>query len=75
MNSKYMHIYSSLQPSYTEPVFVNLLSPGIDSQPGGPVLQPARLQRLVESIPWNRFLSSFNVYKFGLSTEAEFMNV
>jgi hypothetical protein len=41
-----------------EPVFVNLLrSLGIDSQPGGPVLQPylsyrpARLHRLTESIP------------------------
>jgi hypothetical protein len=41
----------------TEPVFVNLIwSPGIDSQPGGPVRQPyftyrpARLNRLVESI-------------------------
>ncbi len=41
-----------------EPVFVNLVrSPGIDSQPGGPVRQPyltnrpARQQRLAESIP------------------------
>jgi hypothetical protein len=41
-----------------EPVFVDLLrSPGIDSQPGGPVRQPyltyrpARLYRLAESIP------------------------
>ncbi len=29
---------------------------------------PARLHRLLESIPWNRFLGSLNVYKFGLST-------
>ncbi len=56
-----------------EPKFVNLLrSPGIDSQPGGPVRQPyltyrpARLHRLAESIPWNRFLGFFNVYKYGL---------
>ncbi len=42
---------------YREPVFVSLLwSPGIDSQPGGPVRQPylsyrpARLYRLAESI-------------------------
>jgi hypothetical protein len=41
-----------------EPVFVNLeRSPGIDSQPGGPVRQaylsyrPARLHRQAESIP------------------------
>ncbi len=41
-----------------ELVFANLLrSPGIDSQPGGPVLPPflsyqlARLHRLAESIP------------------------
>ena len=40
----------------TEPVFVNLLrSPGIDSQPGG-----------VD--PWNRFLGSINVNKYGLCT-------
>jgi hypothetical protein len=48
-----------------QPVFVNLLSsPGNDSQPDGPVHQPylthlhARLHRLAESIPWNRFLKS-----------------
>ena len=58
----------------SEPVFVNLLrSPGIHSQPTGPVRQPylsyrpARLQRLPESIPRNRFLGSINVYKYGLS--------
>ncbi len=39
-----------------------LRSHGIDSQPGGQVRQayltnrPARLHRLAESIPWNRFL-------------------
>jgi len=56
-----------------EPVFVNLLrSPGIDFQPGGSVWQPyltyrlARIHRLAELIPWNRFLGSLNVYKFGL---------
>ncbi len=41
--------------------------PGIDSQPGGPVRQPyllyrlARLQKLAESIPRNRFLDSLKV--------------
>ncbi len=42
----------------SEPIFVSLLrSPGIDSQPGGPVRQPflmyrpARLNSLAESIP------------------------
>jgi hypothetical protein len=46
-----------LQNSQSEPKFVNLLkSPGIDSQPGGPVRQPYltsgfRLHRLEESIP------------------------
>jgi hypothetical protein len=46
----------SRQLSYAEPVFVDLLrSPGIDSQPDGPVRQPcssyrpARLHRLAES--------------------------
>ncbi len=46
---------------------------GIDSQPGGgPVRQPyktyrlARLHRLAESVPWDRFLGSLSVYKFGL---------
>ncbi len=28
--------------------------------------RPATLHRLAESIPWNRFLGSVNVYKFGL---------
>jgi hypothetical protein len=57
----------------TEPVFVNLLrSPGIDSQPGGPVGQPyllywpAKLHGLTESIYRNRFPGSLNVYKYGL---------
>jgi hypothetical protein len=56
-----------------EPVFVNLSrSPGIDSQPRGPVARPvrqpyrtglARLHRLAESV--TRFLGSLNVYKYG----------
>ncbi len=56
-----------------EPVFVN---PGIDSQPGGlqrqPYLtyRPAGLHGLAESIPWNRFLISLNVYKQGLWLDA-----
>ncbi len=57
-----------------EPEFVNLLrSPGIGFQPGRRPLRqpyltyrPAKLHRLAESIPWNRFLGSLNVYKFGL---------
>ncbi len=60
------------------PLFENLLrSPGIDSQPVGPVrqpymsYQPARLHRLAESISWNRFLGSRNVYKFGLCTSCK----
>jgi hypothetical protein len=59
--------------NHPESVFVNILrSPGIDSQLGGQVEQPylsyrsARLPRLAESIPRNRFLSSVNVYKYGL---------
>ena len=58
-----------------EPVFVDLLrSPEIDSQPGRLVRQPflayrpARLHRLVKSIPRIRFLGSINVYKYGLRT-------
>jgi hypothetical protein len=60
-------------PSWLEPVSVNLYrSPGIDSQPGGPVqkpyltYRPARLHRLAESVSWNRFLGSLNINKFGL---------
>ena len=59
--------------SKAEHEFVNLLrSRGIDSQPGGPALQPYlthrpdRLHMLAESIPWKRFLGSLNVNKFGL---------
>jgi hypothetical protein len=43
--------------------------PGIDSQPGRPVRKPyllywlARIQRLAELIPQNRFLGSLNFYK------------
>jgi hypothetical protein len=58
---------------YRARIFVNFLwSPGIDSQPGGPVRQPyltyrpARLHRLAKSISWNRFLGSLNVYKYGI---------
>jgi hypothetical protein len=51
----------------------SLRSPGIDSQPGRPVRQPylayqhVRINRLAESIPWNRILGSLNVYKIGIS--------
>jgi hypothetical protein len=63
-------------PYRTEAVFVDLLRRlGIYSQPGEPARQPyfsyrpARLYRLVKTIPRNRFLSSINVYKYGLSFE------
>jgi hypothetical protein len=60
---------------HTEPLLVNLLrSPGIGSQQwwagiGQPFLtyRPPRLHRLAESIPWNRFRGSLNIYKVGLS--------
>jgi hypothetical protein len=35
-------------------------------------VRPARLHRLAESIPWNQFLGSLNVYTFGLSMEGFF---
>jgi hypothetical protein len=61
-----------------ETVFVNLLrSPGINSQPDGPVQQPylsyrpAMLHRQVESNPRNRFLVSLNVYKYGLRSRID----
>ncbi len=68
--------------SSSEPVFVNLLrSPGINSQPGGPLRQPyltyrpVRLHSLAESINWNRFLGSLNDYKYGLCmhTQSDFV--
>jgi hypothetical protein len=46
--------------------------PRIDFQPDGSVRQPyflyrsARLHRIAESTPRNRFLGSLNVYKYGL---------
>jgi hypothetical protein len=53
-----------------ESVFVNLLrSPGIDSQPGGPVRQPFmtyRPVRLAEFDSLESILGSLNVYKYGL---------
>ncbi len=46
-----------------------LRSPGIDSNESilPAHILTARLHRLAESIPWNPFLGSLNVYKFGLS--------
>ncbi len=42
---------------------------GVRNQVGiGLSYRPARLHRPAESIPWNRFLGSLNVYKFGLWT-------
>ncbi len=56
----------------SEPKFEKLLrSPGIDSQSGRPLRQPyltyrpTRSHKMAESIPWNQFLGSLNVYKFG----------
>ncbi len=67
------------QSTASEPEFLNLLrSPGIDSQHGGPVRQlylthrPARLHRLAESVPCNRFLGSLNGYKFGLTSVVKY---
>jgi hypothetical protein len=64
------------------PVFVNFLrSPGIDSQPGGSVRQLFVVPRPPGYIGWqNRFLSSLNVYKYGLrirpvTLAPEFTNV
>ncbi len=58
---------------FSEPEFVNLLrSPWIDSQPSL-TYRPDRLHRLAESIPWNRFLCSLNVYKYGFWQEV--MNI
>jgi hypothetical protein len=63
----------------TEPVFVVLSkSPGINSQPAGPVprqlylsYQPARLHTVSwrKSIPGDLFLGSINLYKYGLCSE------
>jgi hypothetical protein len=68
-----IYFSQAVNPQQPEPVFVNLLgSPGIDSQPGGPVRQPyllylpAMLHRLAESNPRNRFLVSLNFYKYAL---------
>jgi hypothetical protein len=72
MYTKICTVYS-VHCTGSEPVFVILLrSPGIDSKPGGLVLQPylmyrpARLHsmivhRLAESIPWNRFLKRLQI--------------
>jgi hypothetical protein len=83
---RYEHPYmpeSTISPSQGRRIWLQVLrararickpfmSPGINSQSGGPVRQayltyrPARLLRMAESIPWNRFLGSLNVYKYGL---------
>ncbi len=47
-----------------EPVFVVLL--GAQESISTLSYWPARLHRLAESIPRNRFLGSINVYKYGL---------
>ncbi len=64
--------------NYPEPVFLNLFMESRNQYParrsGTTVLfddspiwrRPARLHRLAESILWNRFLGSLNVYKYGL---------
>jgi hypothetical protein len=59
-------LYLVLCAQESEPLLVNVLrSPGIHSQPGGPVgkpyllYQPARLYGLAESIPRSRFLRRY----------------
>jgi hypothetical protein len=37
-------------------------------------VQAFSLQRLAESIPWNQFLGSLNVYKFGLDPPSSLYN-
>ncbi len=55
--------------------------PGIDSQAVGPVrspyltYRPARLNRPTDSILWNRFLGSLNVYKFGLWKDTDLRSI
>ncbi len=63
---------------YSELVLVDLSwSPGIDSQPGRPVLQhflkywPTRLHRLAEFNPRNRLLGSINVYSTQIGAQTE----
>ncbi len=61
--------------NWPEPVFVFVTlvrSTGIDSHATGPLRQPPIWRTgppgyMAESIPWNRFLRSLNIYKFGLS--------
>jgi hypothetical protein len=74
-----MYFLAGLLP---EPLFVNLFSSArIDSQPCGPVRQPclsdraARLQRLAESMPRNRFLGSINIYKYGVLVRDRYYSV
>ncbi len=66
-------LHREIGPCHSEPVFVYLFrSPGIDSQPGGPVRQPyllyrpAKLHRPTDSISRNQFPGSLNVYKYWL---------
>jgi hypothetical protein len=65
------HVVFAL-PSFkdmTEPIFLDhLRSPGIDSQPGGPVPQHTARQAAQAggTILRNRFLGFINVYKYGL---------
>jgi hypothetical protein len=51
------------------------LSMGARNRAGiGLSYRPARLHRLAEFIPWNRFLGSIKVQKYGLRTRDLFKN-
>ncbi len=49
---------------WSEPECVNVMQPGGPIQHIGISYRPARLHKLAESIPWNRFLCSLNVYRY-----------
>jgi hypothetical protein len=61
-------------PPNSTRIFKRLRSPEINSKESIPPAyvglsyRPARLHRLAEAIPWNRFLGTLNFYKYGLST-------
>ncbi len=69
MKEKERDFHTRLQLVGSESEFKNLLrSPGIDSQPCGPVRQPYLTYRpaRLHTGCRNRFLGSLNVYKYGL---------
>jgi hypothetical protein len=64
--------FSVLQLNYRARICKRLRSPDPPAFVAGPVQQiglsylPARLHMLAESMPWNRFLNTLNVFNFGL---------